>query len=249
MFKEIETFGHLLGAKYSPIDLEKKLQEVLGTKKLSELPETGPKLLVPSYCIQLPVPEKVDDGALVSTREPYFFKSWEAKNPANDFYLWHVARSTSAAPTYFPPAVVTDGSGRIFHMVDGGVFANNPALCAYAEAKLLWPNERIVVLRLGTGSIEDPIDAVKAADWGPLSWIKPILSVLMDGSADTVSYIISQIIGGDYMSIDASLLNTGVNEDFACATPENITALEALAQKLITSQAAAFETLGKLLAG
>lgn len=38
-----------------------------------------------------------------------------------DFYLKDIARATTAAPTYFDPAVVQDE----FVFLDGGLFANN----------------------------------------------------------------------------------------------------------------------------
>ena len=44
------------------------------------------------------------------------------------------ARATSAAPSYFEPAQVTDLAGaHTYALVDGGVFAVNPSLCAYAD--------------------------------------------------------------------------------------------------------------------
>ena len=36
-------------------------------------------------------------------------------------------------------------------MVDGGVFANNPAMCAYVEAIKLYGLQDILVVSLGTG--------------------------------------------------------------------------------------------------
>ena len=45
-----------------------------------------------------------------------------------------VARATSAAPTYFEPLKLeTQGPPDYWAFVDGGVFANNPAMCAVAE--------------------------------------------------------------------------------------------------------------------
>jgi predicted acylesterase/phospholipase RssA len=47
-----------------------------------------------------------------------------------------VARATSAAPTYFEPAKVgAEGPVDYYAIVDGGVFANNPAICSYVEAR------------------------------------------------------------------------------------------------------------------
>ena len=41
--------------------------------------------------------------------------------------LWQLVRASTAAPTYFPPEVVTVG-GQVFLFVDGGITTyNNPA--------------------------------------------------------------------------------------------------------------------------
>jgi patatin-like phospholipase/acyl hydrolase len=57
-----------------------------------------------------------------------------------------VARATSAAPTYFEPSAV-DGRS----LIDGGVFAVNPAMAAFAEARRFEPDADVVLLSLGTG--------------------------------------------------------------------------------------------------
>lgn len=51
----------------------------------------------------------------------------------------NVARATSAAPTYFQALKLKAGK-KIDYMalIDGGVFANNPAMCAYAEANKIF---------------------------------------------------------------------------------------------------------------
>jgi patatin-like phospholipase/acyl hydrolase len=60
------------------------------------------------------------------------FKTPHAPNYVRDrhFRAVDVILATTAAPTYFPPAVINTGSA----YADGGLWANNPAICAYAEA-------------------------------------------------------------------------------------------------------------------
>lgn len=61
--------------------------------------------------------------------------------------IWEAARATSAAPTYFPPAVVDKMT-----YVDGGVVANNPTEIAWHEASNLFGDDKIgLVLSIGTG--------------------------------------------------------------------------------------------------
>jgi uncharacterized protein len=94
-----------------------------------------------------------------------FFRSWQARDlllPAgakaaeSDFKLASIARATSAAPTYFAPASIMNRVGQSFTMIDGGVFANNPTMCAVVEANHLYRTEDhmpdIMVVSLGAGS-------------------------------------------------------------------------------------------------
>src|SRR5690606_13500980 len=112
-------------------------------------------------------------------RRPRFFKSW--REDAAGVPMALAAEATSAAPTYFEP--VRDGDAAL---IDGGVFAGNPAMCAYAEGVRLRPDAEIHVLSLGTGSQTRPIPYEQAKDWGVLEWARPIVDVVFDGSSDTV---------------------------------------------------------------
>ena len=71
----------------------------------------------------------------VKDRFAFFFRSSRARtDDTYDFSLAEAARATSAAPTYFEPVEVTDAAGaRTYPLIDGGVYAVNPAMCAYAE--------------------------------------------------------------------------------------------------------------------
>src|SRR5260221_3191726 len=102
----------------------------------------------------------------IERRTPYLFKSWKARGlelkPTEtgrgyDFKLEDIARATSAAPTYFSPAKIKSTSGVEFAMVDGGVFANNPAMAAYVAARRIYPKaDEYLVVSIGTGSLVHP---------------------------------------------------------------------------------------------
>ena len=70
------------------------------------------------------------------SKRAIFFKSKKAKlRPDVDFLMREVARATSAAPTYFPPEKIATADPLDYYaLIDGGVVAGNPAMCAYAEA-------------------------------------------------------------------------------------------------------------------
>jgi Patatin-like phospholipase len=121
--------------------------------------------MVPSYAIQLPFEIPGDGLGLLVPWAPYFFKTWKAKGtsieagdkPAElDFRLRDVARATSAAPTYFPPALIQNRVGQSFGMIDGGVFPNNPAMCTLVSAYKLFPQANgFMLVSLGTARSKD----------------------------------------------------------------------------------------------
>lgn len=247
LWRTVTTLDNLAGPKYAPTALETVLKQELGETWLSET--RGAELLVASYCIRLPKPVPLDSGTVRTTRMPYLFKTWKARGTfldqgdeaqALDFRLREIARATSAAPTYFPPAMITNNKGETYAMVDGGVFANNPAMCALASARRLYGDRaaRFLLVSLGTGSLERSIDPEQAEKWGEVSWLHPILNILMDGNADTVGYEADQELGDDHVRFDISTgtdpnADTAVNEDFDCATKDNIARIELLAKRLI----------------
>jgi patatin-like phospholipase/acyl hydrolase len=250
--REIGTADGLLGARYSADALESLLQDVLGEARLSDV--AAPHLLVPSYCIALPAPVTLAGSTAQSSRAPMFFKSWRANGrgpggseraAAFDFRLWQVARATSAAPTYFPPAVIESMSGDRYAMIDGGVFANNPSLCAVAAARRLRPAaERLLLVSLGTGVREKPIDAADAWRWGDAEWLRPILAVLMDGAVDVVCYIAEQLLGSNHHRIEAAITgHEAPSAAFDDASADNLRRLEALAQRMIAAESARLDRL------
>jgi patatin-like phospholipase/acyl hydrolase len=259
LWRTVVTLDNFGGPKYTPDPLESLLKQDLGEKWLSEI--EGPELLVPAYCIQLPEPVPLAGGVVMTSRAPYFFKSWKAAGrhldeddvPEKlDFPLWQVARATSAAPTYFPPATVTSRAGEQFTMVDGGVFANNPAMCAVASARHIFHTNEFIVVSLGTGSLERAIDAEAAKGWGEIAWIHPLISILIDGNVDTVCYELEQLEGVRHFRFQIS---TGtdprdpatVNEDFDNASVDNISRLEQLAKRLVKIHEAKLSKVARLL--
>ncbi len=73
--------------------------------------------------------------------------------------LWQLVRASTAAPTYFPPEVVTLGAGLEFIFVDGGVtMYNNPAfqlflMATVGQYNLGWPagEDKMLLVSIGTG--------------------------------------------------------------------------------------------------
>jgi patatin-like phospholipase/acyl hydrolase len=254
-----DPIHYVYGPKYNSTALESYLASVLGDVSLSAVENV--QLLVPSYAILLP---KEDPPGNMCA--PMFFRSWQARGllvPAGanaaeyDFKLASIARATSAAPTYFAPARITNRAGQSFTMIDGGVFANNPTMCAIVEAHHLYhtPNHtvNVMVVSLGTGSNPIRIDAAAAMRWGDLSWAVPIISIFQDGSAQTVAFETDELIDDFHWRFDVSLKTKTpqgevVNSAIDDASPQNIKALVNKAKQLIADQHDRIEEVAKVLA-
>ncbi len=132
--------------------------------------------------------------------QPYFFKRWRAlESEERNVPLVEAALSTSAAPTYFPSHDPTPGRGTLA-LVDGGVFANDPAVAAIAEAlgrakddpAELEPADLFLV-SIGTGEFELPYEQSRLRHWGALQWVlgrggPPILDTILGGVTDGTDY-------------------------------------------------------------
>lgn len=193
--EKIFSLGGLSDEKYPASALEKHLHDYLGDIRLSELLRP---CVITSYNIY--------------QRYAHFFRSHKAKEDlAHDFLVRDVARATSAAPTYFEPALVHSLAGVSYPLVDGGVFANNPALCAYAEARQHFTladqqnRSREATIRdmfmvsISTG-LKDGLELPQyvynhAKDWGLVGWARPVLDIMMSGVSETVNYQLMQMFG------------------------------------------------------
>ncbi len=218
-YQKVFTGFGMLDEKFPAQQLESDLKNFFGDVMLHQLIRP---CLITSYEI--------------TARKAHFFNSSEAKNSLFDFKVRDVARATSAAPTYFEPAKITSAAGQCFSLIDGGVFANNPSLCTYAEvrkmpfSKLLnnpekpdFPSAKdMLMVSLGTGSVTLPYHFKDLKDAGQLKWLHPILDILMSGNAETVTYQLHQMYKtlepqdrNDYYRVEPSLREALSDMDIA----------------------------------
>ncbi|MEX2466449.1 MAG: patatin-like phospholipase family protein [Gemmatimonadota bacterium] len=222
----------LFEEKYSAATLEQLLTDYFGAGRLSEVVTD---VLLSAYEIE--------------RRDAFFFKSRKARvDPSYDFPLVDVARATSAAPTYFEPHKIQQG-GDYYSLVDGGVFANNPTMCAIAESFMLHEGpERpdLVVASLGTGELTRRIPHDEATGFGLANWVRPIISVMMDGMSDSVCYQGDHILGDRHMRFQTRL-DEG-SDDMDNASRTNIRVLRLLAERMIEDNDARIDRLLELVA-
>jgi uncharacterized protein len=252
----LDPVHYVHGPKYKPNALEQYLASQLGGTYLSEVRDV--ELLVPGYAISLPREDPSGD-----TCAPMFFRSWQARGlqvgqnataEQYDFTLEAIARATSAAPTYFPPATISNRAGQSFTMIDGGVFANNPTVCAMVEAYRLYHARKFTVVSIGTGSTPMRIDAAAAARWGDIFWAVPMISIFMAGSSQTVAVETDELLGNSHWRFDVSLTTATpqgetVNPAMDDASPANIKALVDKAKQTIDAEHKRIEELARVLAG
>lgn len=204
----------------------------------------------------------------ITARNACFFNSAEATETLYNFKVRDVARATSAAPTYFEPALIYSQAGQAFSLIDGGVFANNPALCAYAEARkmrfsrLLKNNEKpdlpsakdMLLISIGTGTVTEAYHYKDFKDAGQLKWLQPIIDILMSGNSETVDYQLSQMYKtleakdqNDYYRLEPSLREALPKMDLASL--QNIDNLRQAGLWFIDKNKAVIdEIVGKILA-
>jgi len=202
------AFRRLWRNKYNSAALEEALKECFGDILLGE---SRKRLVIPSYNIG-------DDDI-------YLFKTPHHKRLIRDYRVpaWKVAMATSAAPTYFPSFRRVDH----IRLVDGGVWANNPAMLGIVEAVSLLdiPLEAIRVFSLGTTS-EVKGRPKKLDRGGCCQWAFSAVDVIMRG----------QSIGANTQALHL----LGNENVLRCdpAVPDGLFALDRLSEEELLSKAA-----------
>lgn len=230
LWQRVVSADGLANARHDPAPLQAVLADYLGDARLGD---ATTRLLATAYDLQ--------------SREPYFFKSWRTgQEPARDLLLRTVAQATAAAPTYFPPVLVhPPGEATPLTLVDGGVFANNPAMCAYAEAARLLPGEPVTLVSLGTGRQTREMPYTQAVHWGLVEWARPILDVVFDGVADTVDYQMQHLLGAGYTRLQCVL--TDASDALDDASAPNIAALVRCGERLVAAESRRIDAVCALL--
>ncbi|MEA2216924.1 MAG: hypothetical protein QOK19_2485 [Solirubrobacteraceae bacterium] len=225
-------FRQLLGPKYSDRGRHEVLSEKFDGARLSQ---ALTDVLVTSYDLQ--------------GRRPFFFRSASTGSTGGprDYTMVEAAMATSAAPTYFRPtriAAAAEDEDELV-LVDGGVFANNPAMCAFVDdSSAKGVAAGALIVSLGTGeSIRRTQRVYPAAKrWGLLCWGKRIINLVFDGVSEATSYEIGSVLAqSDSYRFQVELPPEHEHLDDTHAA--NTEALEKLAKRLIDAQPAKLDEL------
>ena len=189
---DVGDLDKLLGAEYDIEPLKEALTKEFGDLTLGDLPK---KVLVSSFDLD----NRPDDPAEVRTWKAKFFHNYPGLDSDAGQLVVDVGLRTSVAPAYFP---TYQG------YVDGGVVANNPSVCALAQALHLPTGgqtlEDILLLSAGTGA--NPRFLVgESKDWGIVQWATVLVNLVMEGSAGLADYQCQQLLGERYLRLNPLL--------------------------------------------
>lgn len=225
LWRRIESVGGIADEKYSNAALREVLDTFLGDARLADA--LG-DVLVCAYDIE--------------RRDPFFFKSARAREDRDrDYAIADAALATASAPTYFEPVRVRSATGTQSALIDGGVFAVNPAMCAYAEARRDGAAPEVTLVSLGTGQLTRPIPYEEAKDWGLLEWARPLVDVVFDGSSDVVDYQATQLLGAQFHRLQVTL-DTG-SDDLDDASASNLRLLQEKGAQVVAEHDAELDRL------
>lgn len=232
-----ETIFPKMNAAYWAAELLERLKkghfslplfEAKGLESVLKLPDVFPEKLL--------FGELKKEALVVSydtyNRKAIVFKSKGQKSAKVP--VWQVCRASSAAPSAYPGFILKEAQFLAAHkaggnvegdleriipqeglpLIDGGVLANNPTLCAVAEqfnrhseaaateqTDSTLPN--LLVASFGTGQSGRRISCDDVKTWGVLAWADivrsiPLYQVCADGSADSIDFIASSLLGDRY---------------------------------------------------
>jgi uncharacterized protein len=230
--QRIRTCNGILGEKYSCEGFNDMVAEYLGDARLSD---ALTDVLITAYDTE--------------RRCPFFFKSARARSQENCNFLMRLAAlATAAAPTYFEPLKLeTETAAEYYSLIDGGVYANNPAMCAYAEVMRDRPEADVLLVSLGTGELTRPLPYDEVKDWGLVGWARPMLDVVFDGVSNTTDYQLCQLLGArSYYRFQVILDQR--SERIDDASPGNLRALRLKAEQLIEARSADLDAVCERIA-
>lgn len=194
---KIEALSQRVGiseSKYTSAPLREVLEEEFGGLTLNDL-ETA-RTVIPAI-----------DLTRAAT---VVFKTPHLPNLTRDrrFSVVDVAMATSAAPTFFPHSTIEEGSA----YSDGGLWANNPAMVALAEAEQIiqrctreqdptFDREDINILSIGTGKPQHygrPSDDQTGLVW----WAPRIIDVVGLSQSQGVDNLVNYILNDNHYRIN-----------------------------------------------
>lgn len=178
---------HLFQPKHSQENLR---QALIGAFKEKKFGESKCRLVIPTY-------DAIGGRIfLMKTAHHERFK-FDIQAKAVD-----VALATSAAPTYFSAAPFPIHQGASY--VDGGVWANCPALVGLVEAIHFLNVQPVEIDILNIGTISSPFSVSQNAQSGIFGWGKGLINILMNAQVEASRSISSLLTNDGFFNINYS---------------------------------------------
>ena len=198
--ERIEAVGsarQAFGSRYSAQPLESVLGAYFGDRLLGD---SSVRLVVPAYHAESGI------HLFKTSHHPRLRMDWRESMAV-------IARATSAAPTFLPPLVLDQG----LRLIDGGVWANNPAQIAVTEALgyLRQPQDCVAALRISTTT-----EAIRKERYPEnpgaigLDALRLFTDIMTRGQSQAASGGVWQLLGSDrFVEVDPVVAPTDYRLD------------------------------------
>ncbi len=185
----------IIQSKYNSIKLKKELNSIFEERKMSDYKT---RLCIPSI--------NITNGRTKVFKTPHDPSYIQDK----DRYLYEIALATSAAPLYFKPYEIESTGTH----VDGGLWANNPALVGITEAiKLGYTLSNIKICSLGTGFMRFDEHRIWTRFSGFLGWRTNIVDLTFLSQSQSTNFACQYLNLHSYERIDYDFSNRVALDD------------------------------------
>lgn len=205
----LERFRANLGTSFKPAPILEKMKHFYDADALRDVIEQGfgdLKLSQLSTPCLIPVYD-------LTRRGPLLMGQHRAKaDPSADLRVADAALAAISVPIYFKPCELAFPDGTSRSLIDGCLFAKNPAGIALDEARNYFIPRPLAadigLLSLGSGRFHG--EKRNQRDWHFWDWMPELLQIAMDSTADLVHAELAQLYHGlgrpqQYLRIDADL--------------------------------------------
>jgi uncharacterized protein len=236
----------LVGPKYSPDGIESVLKKYFGDTTFAS---ALTNVIVPAYELE--------------ERKHFFFNTYEGET--SYVLMWEIARGATAAPTFFPPfrapiyqywSWLKRKNKDYLALIDGGVFANNPAAYAVSittryeierRRKPYDEHHPILLLSLGTGAVPPKTTFEEAWEFGMFGWTGPLVDIVFSdpGVEDEVRQLLP--FGNYYLRFQPDEL-ASTEADLDNASDLNMQKLKKIAEEYIKKREPDIEYAARHLA-
>ena len=194
-------------SKYKENILRRSLEDIFEKKKIGDC---GTNVLIPT--------------SNITTGQPFVIKNNHSEGLIRDdeHSLVETALATTAAPTYFPVQEVSTLKDNKHQFIDGGLYANNPALLGIQEAYRYFIKKEQHIYKnyslLSVSTLHQNFrfeKRIKNPEMSLLKWNKNLITLMMDLQSISTHYHIEYLnntLKGHYVRIGSEPLNKEENK-------------------------------------